>query len=67
MSHNYPSTGHVILKFLSGYVLSKFYAHTKSIKNTAFENFKLFLENQPSNKTGSNNDKQIKLYEMDGE
>ena len=47
--------------------LNKFYAHTKSIKNAAFENFKLFPENQPSNKTGSNNDKQIKLYEMDGE
>ena len=38
----------------------------KKYKNTAFENFKLFPENQPPNKIGSNNDKQIKLYETDG-
>ena len=46
--------------------LNKFYAHTKSIKNKAFENFKLLPENQPPNKIGLNNDKQIKLYEADG-
>ena len=63
MSHKYPSTCHVILKFCQ---VNTFYAHTESIKNTAFENFKLFPENQPSNKIGSNNDKQIKLYETDG-
>ena len=40
---------------------------TKSIKNTDFENFKLFPERQPANKIGSNNEKQIKLYEVDGE
>ena len=43
--------------------LNNFYAHAKSIKDTAFGNFKLFPENQPSNKIGSNNNKQIKLYE----
>ena len=46
--------------------LNKFYAHKKSIKSTAFENFKLFSENQPPNKIGLNNDKQIKFYETDG-
>ena len=47
--------------------LNKFYAYTKSIKKTAFEKFRLFPESQPSKKIGSNNDKQIKLFETDGE
>ena len=59
---NYSSTGDVALKFC----LNKFYAFTKSIKNTAFENFELFLENQTPNKIGLNKGKQIKLYETDG-
>ena len=46
--------------------LNKFYAHTGSMKNTAFDNFKLFPENQPPNKKGVNNDKQIKSCETDG-
>ena len=37
------------------------------MKNTAFENFKLFLENQPSNKTGSNNDKQNYMRRMESD
>ena len=36
------------------------------MKNTAFENFKLFPEKHPPNKIGLNNDKQIRLYETDG-
>ena len=36
------------------------------MKNTAFDNFKLFPENQPPNKKGVNNDKQIKSCETDG-
>ena len=57
MSHSYPSIGHVTLKFCQD--MSK-------IKNPASENLKLFMENQPANKIGLNNDKQIKLYETDG-
>ena len=67
MSHNYSSTGHVILKFCQDMSKKVYKKCTKSIKNTAFENFKLFPENLPSNKIGSNNNKQIKLYGTDGE
>ena len=55
MSHNYPCTGHVTLKFCQD-VSNKIYAHAKNIKTAAFENFKLFPENQPPNKIGLNND-----------
>ena len=65
MSHNYPSTGYVTLNFVR-ICLNKFYEPTKSIKNPAFENFKLFSENQPRNKIGLNYNKQMKLYETDG-
>ena len=64
MCHNFPSTDHVILKFCPT-CLNKFYAHAKSIKKTAFENFKLFPENQLSNNTESNNDKQNYMRRME--